>query len=228
MTSALSRSALTALCLSSALATALPASAQVAGGTTTAQVSISESTSLALGWSVKKTLMGKTIYNDAGEKIGKVDDLIISPQRNLSFVIVGAGGFIGIGRHDVAIPVSQIEDRSGRLVMAAATKDSLKAMPPFTYATDTTRRDQFLAEADRDIASGKAKVAELEKKGLAAGADAKSRIDEQRASVQKDMKAAEARLAEMKQTSAARWKDFEAGVAAATARLRKSIESAVG
>lgn len=88
------------------LFTAGPATAQVAGGTTTVDTAVIESTRLAMGWSVKKTLMGKTVYNEAGQKVGKVEDLIIAPDRNLSYVIVGAGGFIGIGRHDVAIPVS--------------------------------------------------------------------------------------------------------------------------
>ena len=40
------------------------------------------------------------------------------------------------------------------------------------------------------------------------------------------LRAAEAKLTEMKQASAKRWKEFEAGVSAATARLRKSIETA--
>lgn len=100
------------------------ATAQVAGGTTTVDTSVTESTKLAMGWSVKKTLMGKTIYNDAGEKVGKVEDLIISPDKNVSYVIVGAGGFIGIGRHDVAIPVTQIQDKAGKLVMAGAMPSS--------------------------------------------------------------------------------------------------------
>jgi sporulation protein YlmC with PRC-barrel domain len=89
-----------------------------------------------MGWSVKKTLMGKTIYNDAGVKVGKVEDLIISPDKNVSYLIVGAGGFVGIGRHDVAIPVSQIQDKAGKLVLPGATKDTIKGMPEFAYAKD--------------------------------------------------------------------------------------------
>ena len=211
--------------MASLLFTAGPATAQVAGGTTTVDTAVIESTRLAMGWSVKKTLMGKTVYNEAGQKVGKVEDLIIAPDRNLSYVIVGAGGFIGIGRHDVAIPVSQIQDQAGRLVMAGATKDLIKAMPTFTYATDTARRDQFVAAADRDIAKGKAKVADLEKRAGTAAADAKVKIDQQITAIQGDMKTAELKLTEMKQATAVRWKEFEASVNAATARLRKSIEA---
>lgn len=211
-----------------ALGMAGPVAAQVAGGTTTVEASITESTRLAMGWSVKKTLMGKTVYNDAGVKVGKVEDLIISPDRNVSYVIVGAGGFVGIGRHDVAIPVTQIQDKSGKLVMAGATKDSIKAMPGFTYATDTTKRDAFVAAADKDIADGKAAVASLERKAGAAVAGTKTKIDADITALQMDVKSAEAKLSEMKQATAMRWKEFEADVGAATARLRKSTDKALG
>jgi sporulation protein YlmC with PRC-barrel domain len=222
------RLTLASMAVATALAVALPATAQVAGGTTTVDTSITESTRIAMGWSVKKTLLGKTIYNEAGQKVGNVEDLIIAPDRNLSYVIVGAGGFIGIGRHDVAIPVTQIQDQAGKLVMAGATKDMIKALPEFAYATDTTRRDQFAAAADKDIAKGRAKVADLEKKAGAAMTDAKARIDLQITALQVDVKSAEDKVTEMRQATAVRWKEFEAGVSAATARLRKSIDTAIG
>ena len=112
MTKHLSPRALATLAVAGAIFSAAPVAAQVAGGTTTFETSITESTTLAIGWSVKNTLMGKTIYNDAGQKVGEVEDLIISPDGNVSYVIVGAGGFIGIGRHDVAIPVTRIQDKA--------------------------------------------------------------------------------------------------------------------
>ena len=222
-------SALTvALTFLGTLCIAAPAWSQVAGATTTVEATVTESIQLAKGWSVKKTLMGKTIYNDAGQKVGKVEDLIISTDRNVSYVIVGAGGFVGIGRHDVAIPVTQIQDKAGKLVMAGATPDTIKAMPEFTYIKDHATRDQFVAAADKDIAKGKAKVADLEKKAGVATADAKSRIDGQITTLKGDVRTAEAKLTEMKQATAARWKEFEADTSAAMARLRKSIETATG
>ena len=224
----LSSMALATLTVVGALCIAGPAAAQVAGGTTTVDTRITESTDIAMGWSVKKTLMGKTIYNDVGQKVGKVEDLIISPDKNVSYVIVGAGGFVGIGRHDVAIPVSQIQDKAGKLVMPGATKDTIKGLPEFTYANDTTKRDQFIAAADKDIASGKAAVASLEKKSGAAAADAKARIDVDITALKSDVKSAEAKLSEMKQASAVRWKEFEADVSSSTARLRKSVDKAMG
>ena len=157
-----------------------------------------------------------------------MEDLIISPNANVSYVIVGAGGFVGIGRHDVAIPVTQIQDKAGKLVMPGATKDTIKGMPQFTYATDTAKRDAFVAAANEDISKSKAAVANLEKKAGAAAADAKVKIDADIAALQSDVKSAEARLSEMKKAGAVRWREFEADVSAATARLRKSLEKATG
>ncbi|MBL8301839.1 MAG: PRC-barrel domain-containing protein [Ideonella sp.] len=228
MNTAHSRLPLALVLLAGALGAAVPASAQVAGTTTTVDVSVSESTRLALGWSVKKTLLGKAVYNEAGQKVGKVEDLIVAPDRNVSFVIVGAGGFAGIGRHDVAVLVTRIQDRGGRLVMLGATPESVKAMPSFTYADDSARRAQFIAAAEADIVHGKAMVAELEKKSGTAASQVKAQLDLQAAAVGGEVKAAEARLGELKQASAKRWKEFETAVSAATARLRKSMEPVTG
>jgi sporulation protein YlmC with PRC-barrel domain len=207
---------------------AVPAAAQVAGGSTTMGISVVESTQIALGWSVKKTLLGKTIYNESGKKVGKVQDIIIAPDKSVSYIIVGAGGFIGMGRHDVAIPVTQIQDQAGKLVMAGATQDMIKSMPQFEYSNDNARRNQVAAAAEKDINLGKAKVLELEKKAGTAAADSKAKIDLQITALQVDLKSAEAKLSEFNKAAANRWKEFEASVSAATARLRKSTESAKG
>ncbi|WP_426147485.1 PRC-barrel domain-containing protein [Polaromonas sp. DSR2-3-2] len=222
----LSSLALATLTVVGALCSTGPAAAQVAGGSTTVGVSVT--TQLAMGWSVKKALLGKTIYNDAGQKVGRVEDLIISPDTNVSYVIVGAGGFVGIGRHDVAIPVTQIQDKAGKLVMPGATKDTIKDMPVFTYATDTAKRDAFVAAVNEDIAKGNVTIASLEKKAGVAAADEKAKIDADITALQSDVTSAEARLSEMKKAGAVRWREFEADVSAATDRLRKSIQKATG
>jgi sporulation protein YlmC with PRC-barrel domain len=107
--------------------------AQVAGSTTLA-ISVEELKAVAIGWSAKKKILGKDVYNDTGDKIGVVDDLIITPDRSISYAIIGAGGFLGIAKHDVAIPVGRFKEDKGRIVLAGATKDALKAAPKFEYA----------------------------------------------------------------------------------------------
>ena len=107
--------------------------AQVAGSTTTG-VAVAEMQEVALGWSAKKQILGKTVYNESHETVGKVDDIIVAPDRSVSYLIVGAGAFVGLGRHDVAVPVDQIEDRDGEIVLPGATKAIVKALPGFDYS----------------------------------------------------------------------------------------------
>ena len=109
------------------------AMAQVAGSTRLG-VSIEEVKIVASGWSAQKQIIGKTVFNENNEKVGRIDDLIVAPTGELSFVIVGAGGFVGVGRHDVTIPVQQMQLQDGKFVLPGATKAAVKALPKFEYA----------------------------------------------------------------------------------------------
>ena len=86
----------------------------------------------------KRDLFGKTVVNDKNEKIGKVDDLIISPSKAgstpaASFAIIGVGGFLGMGKRELAVPTEQLKLQNKQLTLPGATKDALKALPPFVY-----------------------------------------------------------------------------------------------
>ena len=109
------------------------AAAQVAGSTTVG-VAVEEMKAVALGWSVKRQILGQAVYNEQKQRVGKIDDLIIAPDTAVSFVIVGAGGFVGLGRHDVAIPATQLKQQDGKFVLPGATKEAIKALPRFEYA----------------------------------------------------------------------------------------------
>lgn len=93
------------------------------------------------GWSVKKNIMGKAVYNDNNDKIGEVDDLIFARNSSATFAIIGVGGFLGVGKHDVAVPVSELKHENDKLVLHDATKDALKAMPEFQYSRSERDRD---------------------------------------------------------------------------------------
>jgi len=125
---------LTAWAVLAPLTTAMPVFAQVAG-TTTIGVQVAELSEVAIGWSAKRQILGHVVYNAKGEKVGRVDDLIIASDKSLSFAIIGAGGFVGLARHDVAIPVNQFHEREGKLVIEGATKEAIKALPKFEYST---------------------------------------------------------------------------------------------
>ena len=129
------RKILTAVAAASVLLTGATMSvSQQVVGSTQLGVAMAELRDVTMGWSAKRQVLGKTVYNDSGDGIGKVDDIIVAPDKAVSYAIIGAGGFLGMGRHDVAIPVGQLKQTDGKFVLAGATKDALKAMPPFEYA----------------------------------------------------------------------------------------------
>jgi len=97
-------------------------------------VTVTQLTEIVKGWSVKKKILGQDVYNDKDEKVGSVDDIIIGPDKAVTFAIIGAGGFLGIDKHDVAIPVKQFQEKEGKFILPGATKEAVKKMPPFMYA----------------------------------------------------------------------------------------------
>jgi sporulation protein YlmC with PRC-barrel domain len=122
-----------AFCAAAVVVSARSTHAQVAGAQTVG-VTVEEMRVVMLGWSAKHELLGKEIYNDKNEKLGEIDDIIVSPKKTVSFAIVGVGGFLGIAQKDVAIPMDQIKHTGGKFVLAGATKAAVKAMPSFEYA----------------------------------------------------------------------------------------------
>jgi uncharacterized protein YrrD len=86
------------------------------------------------GWSVKRSILGQPVYNENDERVGSVDDIIVTPDKAVSYAIVNAGGFLGLTKHNVAIPVYQFKLVDKKLVLPGATKETLKASPEFQYA----------------------------------------------------------------------------------------------
>jgi sporulation protein YlmC with PRC-barrel domain len=107
--------------------------AQVAGSTLVG-VSVAEMRDVTSGWSAKRQILGQPVFNDKDERVGSIDDIIVAPDKAISYAIINAGGFIGLTKHDVAIPVSQLKLADNKLVLTGATKEALRASPPFEYA----------------------------------------------------------------------------------------------
>lgn len=89
---------------------------------------------LSTGYRVSK-LIGSNVVDDANDAIGKVDDLIVSPDDNKSaYVILSVGGWLGMGSHLVALPYDTLRVTATKIVLPDATKDVLKAQPEFKYS----------------------------------------------------------------------------------------------
>src|SRR5688500_10574780 len=54
-------------------------------------------------------LEGLDVYNQNNEKIGDISELLVDSSGKIQAVVVGVGGFLGMGERDVAIPFDQIK-----------------------------------------------------------------------------------------------------------------------
>jgi hypothetical protein len=118
-----------------ALMTSIIAQAQVAGSAIPGVTALELRELATLGWGAKRQVLGVPVFNDKSEMIGAVDDIVFAPDMARSYAIIGVGGFLGVGKRDVVIRLSQlIRQADGQFVFAGATKDALKALPAFEYA----------------------------------------------------------------------------------------------
>jgi hypothetical protein len=83
-------------------------------------------------------LIGLTVYNSADEALGDVNDIIWTDDGGVEAMVVGVGGFLGIGEKQVAVAydafnISTDESGSRKLVLDA-TSDELAAAPDFVTA----------------------------------------------------------------------------------------------
>lgn len=83
------------------------------------------------GLSAKSHFIGKSVYNEADEKVGDINDVILSQDGKATHLIVGAGGFLGMGEHNVAIPFDKISGGSEKLMLQGYTKEQLKELPKY-------------------------------------------------------------------------------------------------
>ncbi|MBB6222315.1 PRC-barrel domain-containing protein [Rhizobium leguminosarum] len=79
-------------------------------------------------------LVGTAIQNDKDEKIGTLDDLVITKDRSL-FAVLQVGGFLGLGGYLVAIPYESlnITDNGHKITLPGASKDALQNLPEFEF-----------------------------------------------------------------------------------------------
>ena len=59
-------------------------------------------------WRASK-VVGVSVYNDNNESLGSINDLLLDKSGNIKAVVIGVGGFLGVGEHLVAIPFDKIK-----------------------------------------------------------------------------------------------------------------------
>jgi sporulation protein YlmC with PRC-barrel domain len=74
----------------------------------TASDSSSTPASFQGNWRASK-MVGLNVYNDSNESIGSINDLLTDKSGNIKAVVIGVGGFLGIGEHLVAVPLDKVK-----------------------------------------------------------------------------------------------------------------------
>jgi len=90
---------------------------------------------LAAGYRASKVI-GSNVLNDANETIGKIDDLLVSPDGKQPYAVLSIGGFLGMGTRLVVVPYDTLKFADKKVVLPGGTKESLKILPEFKYATE--------------------------------------------------------------------------------------------
>lgn len=84
-------------------------------------------------------LIGTNVTNAANESVGEINEILLGKDGKVAAVIVGVGGFLGMGEREVAMSYSSLRiarDTNGKdVVTVNATKDQLKAAPAWKWET---------------------------------------------------------------------------------------------
>ncbi len=92
-------------------------------------------------WRASK-LMGLYVYNEANEKLGDINELILDKDGKINAVVIGVGGFLGMGEHDIAVSIDKLKFvetpvRTSSTAPAGATRETTTSTAPAGTATTT-------------------------------------------------------------------------------------------
>jgi len=90
-------------------------------------------------WRASK-MVGLSVYNDSNESLGSINDLLTDKSGDIKAVVIGVGGFLGVGEHLVAIPLDKIKFVNEPIVYTgmAGGPNSPGTRPPAPSTTTTT------------------------------------------------------------------------------------------
>ena len=92
-------------------------------------------------------LIGLDIYNRADEKIGDINEILLDKDGKVKAVVIGVGGFLGMGEHDVAVSMDKLKFMEEAHRAAQANRSDAKTDNRATTGSSTApaRRDTATA-----------------------------------------------------------------------------------
>ncbi|MGO4637818.1 PRC-barrel domain-containing protein [Mesorhizobium sp. 2RAF45] len=104
-------------------------------------------------------IIGADVYDSAADdaaKIGDVKDIVLSKDGKAKYIIIGVGGFLGIGEKNVAYDFSKaewVEKKGERWLVAKTSKEDLTAQPDFDLKAYDTTASNAAASANNEPAA---------------------------------------------------------------------------
>lgn len=102
-------------------------------------------------------LLGASVYSNNDETVGNIDDLIVNLDGSVEGIVIGVGGFLGLGEKQVAIQMSNLsvmqEEGGQPRLVSNANKADLEAAPEFETAEERQMEQGAAAPPEAD-ASG--------------------------------------------------------------------------
>jgi sporulation protein YlmC with PRC-barrel domain len=112
-------------------------SATTDSATTAAPAAASDTSSFKGNWRSSK-LVGLNVYNDSNESLGSINDLLTDKSGNIKGVVIGVGGFLGVGEHLVAVAFDKVKFVDDPIAYTgAATAPATGGARPSTGTTTT-------------------------------------------------------------------------------------------
>ncbi|MCF2524166.1 PRC-barrel domain-containing protein [Bradyrhizobium sp. G127] len=128
------------------LGTALVSGAAFAQTTTTPPASSPPAASASTGvqqnlkgnWRASK-LVGLAVYNESNEKLGDISEILVDNSGKINAVVIGVGGFLGVGQHDIAVSFDKLKWVNEPIRSASADRaPAAPGMSPSSTATPST------------------------------------------------------------------------------------------
>jgi sporulation protein YlmC with PRC-barrel domain len=93
------------------------------------------------------TLIGTSVQNGAGESLGSINDVVLSADGQVDVIVIGVGGFLGIGEKNVGVAFDAIEkstDANGNAILVLdASAEELEAAPAFVTIAELQQQQEM-------------------------------------------------------------------------------------
>ncbi|MBR0749552.1 PRC-barrel domain-containing protein [Bradyrhizobium japonicum] len=104
-------------------------------------------------WRASK-LMGLNVYNETNEKLGDINELLVDKSGKINAVVIGVGGFLGMGEHDIAVSMDKLKFVEEPVRTSSSSTSTTSRDTTTGAASTTTNRNANDWVPDHAVMSG--------------------------------------------------------------------------